>query len=505
MMGISMVILSIIGFITVFGIVCHFQTILTLRKWQQELIKLDEGHLASTSITWISKLVKEYEMYKQLQHESINTLSLVEKYFIKEPIRLFGVIKSPVGNVLKLQQLLPMTVIICGILGTFMGLTIAMFEMQEILTLLGTTSSEVSMNSIVSSISAPFQGMSLAFITSIAGISSSLLLNLFQTGFLSGGTSISYYKASILSEAESLLDHKISAQIENDKPKDMMEKLLDRFSNKVQESFHESVSAFGEKMTHLTEELYSVTSEIKQLIVKQDNVSESFSNSSYVLKDFGQELSTSVNSLLSVRNGVDHELSTLQNAIKGLEKQIQGSVEKQETGQRRFEQMLQRSDQLLKDSSSKTAEISSLFLKGLDEQSNRAYAKQEEMERRMYQKQEEMNYALQDRQSQYHHAAQDFASSVHQLEKAWHDVMERFRREVIDKMDHARNRISPVQQENRELIRTIELIGERSQYEVGQIQHYLTEVYQVLLRLYEQQQYTNAGPKQPHLSTRINE
>jgi phosphate uptake regulator len=504
-MELSFIILIIIGFITLFGIVCHFQTIFTLRKWQQELIKLDEGHLTSTSITWINRLIKEYEMYKQLQHESINTLSLVEKHFIKVPIRLFGIIKSPVGNVLKLQQLLPMTVIICGILGTFVGLTISMFEMQNTLTLIGTTNNEVSMNSIVAAISSPFQGMSLAFITSIAGISSSLLLNLFQTGFLSGGTSISYYKASILSEAESLLDHSVSAKINNEKPKDMMEKLLDRFSNKVQEAFHDSVSAFGDKMIHLTEELREVTTEMKALIVKQDNASEAFSSSSYVLKEFGNELSTTVSSLLSVRNGVDHELNTLQNAIKGLEKQIHGSTEKHEAGQRRFEQMLQRSDQLLKDSSTKTAEISSLFLKGLDEQSNRAYAKQEEMERRLYQKQEEMNYAFQDKQSQYYHAAQDFASSVHQLEKAWHDVVERLRREVIDKMDQSRNRISPPQQENRELIRTIELVSERSQYEVSQIQHYLSEVYQLLLRLYEQQQYMTTGPKRTQIPTRLNE
>jgi hypothetical protein len=322
-MGMFMtIILTIIGFITLFGVICHFQIIFRLRKWQQELINLDNGHLSSSSITWINKLVQEYKSLKQLQHESINTISLVEKHFIKERIRLFGVINSPVGNVLKLQQLLPMTVIIFGILGTFVGLTIALFEMEGVLTALPSTTNNLTMNSIITSIIAPFKGMSLAFITSIAGISSSLLLNLFQTGFLSGGTSISYYKASILLEAESLLDHTISAQSENDKPKDMMERLLDRFSNKVQEAFHESVSAFGEKMTHLTEELFSVTSEIKQLIIKQDNVSESFSNSSYVLKDFGNELTSSVNSLLTVRNGIDHELSTLQNAIKGLEKQI---------------------------------------------------------------------------------------------------------------------------------------------------------------------------------------
>ncbi|KAA0549319.1 hypothetical protein FZW96_05255 [Bacillus sp. BGMRC 2118] len=504
-MGISIFILAIIAFITLFGVVCHFQTIYMLRKWQQEFINLDEGHLQSSTVKWIQKLIKEYESYKVQQHEMINTISLVEKHFIKVPIRLFGIIKSPVGNVLKLQQLLPMTVIICGILGTFIGLTMSMFSMEEILISLPGSSADLSMNSIVSAISAPFQGMSLAFITSIAGISSSLLLNLFQTGFLSGGTSVSYYKASILSEAESLLDHKVAIQLENEKPKDQLEKLLDRFSNKVQEAFQESVNDFAGNIIRLTEELHGVTIDMKQLVITQTETANTYSSSTYALKDFGTELTTSVNGLLSVRSGIDHELTTLQGAIKGLEKHLQSSLEKQEVGQRRFEQMLQRSDQLLKDSSTKTAEISGLFLKGLEEQSNRAYAKQEEMERRLYQKQEELNYSFQDKQNQYYHAAQDFSSSVQQLERSWHEVIERLRREVIDKMDQSRHRQVQPQNDNRELIRTIELVSERSQYEISQIQQYLAEVYQMLIRFYESQQYTTVQTKRPHLPTRISE
>jgi uncharacterized protein YoxC len=502
----STIILFIIGFITMFGVVCHFQVIFTLRKWQEELIKLDDHQLSTSSVVWINKVIKEYETYKHLQHETINTISLVEKHFLKEPIRLFGFLKSPVGNVLKLQQLLPMTAIIFGILGTFIGLTIAMFSMQEILTTISSPTNDVTMNTIVSAIALPFQGMSLAFVTSIAGIGSSLILNLFQSGFLSGGTSISYYKVSILAEAESLLDHAIASKIKDDKPKDLMEKLLDRFSNKVQQAFQDSVSNFGDKMIDLTDELRGVTSQIRDMMTQQDKAIETFSNSSNLLKEFGNELSTSINSLMNVRDGVDSELQSLQKAIKGLEKQLQGSIEKQETGQRRFEQMLLRSDQLLKDSSSKTAEISQLFLKGLEDQMSRAYDKQEEMERRLYQKQDEMTYAFQDKHSQYSHAAQDFASSVHQLEKAWNDVVERLRRDLMDaKMDQSRNRIQPTNNENRELIRTIEVISERSAYEMSQIQQYLTEVYQVLLRMYEQQQYATVQPRRNQLHTRITE
>ncbi|MFZ3588250.1 hypothetical protein ACOI1C_03000 [Bacillus sp. DJP31] len=506
-MDLTTTILLIIGFITLFGVVCHLQTIVTLKNWQQELIKLDEHQTSQSNVIWINKVMKEYETYKQLQHESINTISLVEKHFLKEPIRLFGVLKTPVGNVLKIQQLLPVTSIIFGILGTFIGLTLAISAMEQTLTTLVSPTQDISMNTIVSSIISPFQGMSLAFITSIAGISSSLLLNLFQSGFLSGGTSISYYKASILAEAESLLDHSFSSKIQNEKPKDLMEKILDRFSNKVEEAFENSVSAFGDKMIHLTEELNGITSQLLDMVVQQNKVTESFSESSQRLKEFGSELSTSIGSLMNVRSGVDSELHTLQKTIKGLEKHLQGSIEKQETGQRRFEQMLQRTDQLLKESGTKTTEISQLFLKGLDEQMSRGYAKQDEMERRLYQKQEEMTYVFQEKHSQYSHATQDFASSVHQLEKAWHDVVERLRRDVLDnKMDQSRGRIAPpVNNENRELIRTIEMISERSSYEMSQVQQYLTEVYQVLLRMYEQQQYVGAGPKRNQIPSRISE
>ncbi|WP_246940615.1 hypothetical protein [Bacillus pinisoli] len=502
----SSLILIIIGCITLFGVVCHFQVMVTFRSWLNELEKLDQSTTTTSSVTWIQNVVKEYQTYKEQQHEHINTISLVEKHFLKERIRLFGFLTSPVGNVLKLQQLLPMTAIICGILGTFIGLTIAMFSMQEILTTISSPSSEVTMNSIVSAISLPFQGMSLAFVTSIAGIGSSLLLNLFQTGFLSGGTSISYYKNSILAEAESLLDHSIASKIQNDKPKDLMEKILDRFSEKVQEAFETSVSAFGHRMVHLTDELKEITGQVKNMLTEQERATVAFSEAAERLKEFSHELSSSISSLQHVRTGIDSELQTLERAIKGLEKHIQGSMDKQEAGQRRFEQMLQRSDQLLKDSSTKTAEISQLFLKGLEDQMNRAYTKQDEMERRLYQKQEEMTYAFQDKHSQYIHAAQDFSSSVHQLEKAWNDCLERFRRELMDsKMEQSRARGNSMNNENRELIRTIEMMSERSMYELNQVQQYLTEVYQVLLKMLEQQQYVANTPRRNQIPTRINE
>ncbi|MBM7660738.1 uncharacterized protein YoxC [Bacillus mesophilus] len=503
----STFILLAIGFITLFGVVCHFQVMFTFKNWQQELEKLDQTQSTTSSVRWINNIINEYQSYKQLQHEPINTISLVEKHFLKERIRLFGVLSTPVGNVLKLQSLLPMTAIICGILGTFIGLTIAMFSMQEILATISSPTSDVTMNSIVSAISLPFQGMSLAFVTSIAGIGSSLLLNLFQTGFLSGGTSISYYKNSILAEAESLLDHSIASKVQNEKPKDLMEKILDRFSEKVQQAFENSVHAFGDKMVDLTSELKEVTTQVREMLRQQERATETFADTSDRLKEFSSELSVSIQSLQGVRSGIDSELQTLSKAVKGLEKQLQGSLEKQETGQRRFEQMLQRSDQLLKDSSTKTAEISQLFLKGLEDQMSRAYVKQEEMERRLYQKQEEMTYAFQDKHSQYNHAAQDFASSVHHLEKAWNEVVERLRRDMMDaKMEQSRIRQQPsMNNENRELIRAIEMMSERSTYDLNQIQQYLTELYQVLLRIVEQQQYVSNAPRRSQIPTRINE
>ncbi|MFD1736668.1 hypothetical protein ACFSCX_08820 [Bacillus salitolerans] len=501
----SVIILFVIGFIAIFGVISHFQMLFTLKGWQQELIRLETSELGSSSVTWINRVVEEYRKYKEIQHESMNTISLVDKHFMNEPIRLFGFFKTPVGNVVRMQQLLPVACIICGILGTFLGLTLSMFSMQQTLSTIGTSTADISMSSIVSAISSPFQGMSLAFVTSIAGIASALLLNLFQTGFLSGGTSISYYQSSILAETESLLDHKVASLIKDQKPKDTLEKILDRFSDKVQDAFQKSVEQFAGKMVNLTGELLSICEGLNNMVIKQEEATNTFSTSTSTLKEFSLELSTSIESLLQVRAGVDSELQTLQQTIKTIEKQLQSSIEKQEAGQKRYEQMLQRSDQILRDSSNKTAEISNLFLKGLEEQMNRGFAKQEEMERRLYQKQEEWNYSLQDKQSQYYHAAQDFQTSVHQLEKAWHDVVERLRRDVIDKMEHARNRQSPLQNDNRELIRTIELASERSKHEIGQIQQYLTEVYQILLRMYEEQQYATSIPKRNAIQARIHE
>ncbi|MFP3340416.1 hypothetical protein R0J91_20720, partial [Micrococcus sp. SIMBA_131] len=78
------------------------------------------------------------------------------------------------------MQQLPPTSIIIGILGTFIGLTLAISSMQETLMFLSQKPEDANLNlaSVIEAISSPFQGMSVAFITSIAGIGNALFLTL---------------------------------------------------------------------------------------------------------------------------------------------------------------------------------------------------------------------------------------------------------------------------------------------------------------------------------------
>lgn len=166
--------------------------------------------------------------------QNANTQILIDSYFYKQPIRIFGLFRIPIGNTSRLLSLLPSFTVILVVLGTFIGLTESIFSMQHALLNMGRSGTQVTADTILSTIASPFKGISLAFITSIAGIGASLILNLIQGGFLSKGKSLTYIIERFLTEFEAFLDHTVQMEMKQEKPSDPFEKILNRYPLELQ-------------------------------------------------------------------------------------------------------------------------------------------------------------------------------------------------------------------------------------------------------------------------------
>ncbi|HEX7063773.1 MAG TPA: hypothetical protein VF199_01770 [Bacillales bacterium] len=492
------VILAIIGFIVFFGLIAHFQTGYFLKKWLNEIQNLKtDGKESFLSTPWIGQMVKEYEHYR-IAGTSVNSQALIEKYFFKQPVRLLGLFQTPVGNVVKMLQQLPSFSIIIGVLGTFIGLTMSMFSMQNILLSLSDQSSVLSVSNIVSSISQPFQGMSIAFLTSIAGIGGALFLTILQAGFFSKGRAISYLQAEIAAECESFLDHELNAHLEAQKPQDTMEKLLDRLVAKVEESFQKSVGSFGEKMTHFTGGLEHAMEEVQKILTTQREYSEAFGESTEALQQFGGRFSETVEKLGSVNSGMERGIQKLGDQVNHFEKQLGGLFKKRENDDRRMEQVIQRSDMMMEQSNKKTEELGEAFLHAMNQQMQQYNDQYDSMERKIGQQQDEWYFRYQEKQDHYQRAADAFGASVQQLEKAIYDMAEKMKRDLSEQINTDRERQSRMQMDRgrddmREVTRAVESLNR----DLQNIERYLEQFYQVVLRMYEDEQRKREPRRMP--------
>ncbi|WP_257348151.1 hypothetical protein [Pseudalkalibacillus decolorationis] len=520
MENLTLIVVGIIGFITIFGIIGNFQARIKLADWLKELKQMDATS-QSRRPQWMVDAMEDYRSYHLAGVTNVNSPVLIEKHLMKQPIRVLGIFRVPTGNVIRLLHGLPSLSIVVGVLGTFIGLTLAIMAMQETLVGIGNQPGEstLSVSSIVTAISEPFKGMSIAFVTSIAGIGSSLCLVVVQTGFLTGGTSLSYLQDRLITEAESFLDHVLQEQLQNEKPKDSLERLLDRLITKVQESFQASIGDFSEKMVGFTAGLEEAMTDVKGILHAQREHTEQFKHSTDTLVAFGDRFSDTITKLESVQHSVDKSLAKLGEHVSGFEKQYKRTSEQLDQGQKRMEQVLQRSDRTMEEAHKKTEEIARSLITGVEQVHQRSdrtleeaqkkteelgrglisgvdsvlsryETKNEDFERRMAQQNDEWFYRYQDKNEQYGRASESFASSVQHLEKAWYGTIETFKRDFIDQLGHMfeRERQSKYdnggrEQETRELIRALDAVYQNLSREFKQTHQYFGDVYHVLQRL----------------------
>ncbi|MCF6411645.1 hypothetical protein [Pseudalkalibacillus salsuginis] len=492
MESVTIIVIGIIGFITLFGIIGNIQSRIKLADWLKELRQIDTAAVeAGRGSRWMNDAIEDYRNFHLSGVSNVNSPVLVEKHLMQQPIRVLGIFRVPTGNIIRLLHGLPSLAIIVGVLGTFVGLTIAIMAMQDTLVSIGSQPGEgnLSVSAIVAAISEPFRGMSIAFVTSIAGIGSSLLLSFVQSGFLTGGTSLSYLQDRVLAEAEGVLDHVVQKQLQNEKPKDSLERLLDRLVSKVQESFQQSIGDFSEKMVDFTSGLEDAMEDVKGILTAQRDHTEQFKQSTDILVMFGDRFSETIMKLESVQHSVDKSLAKLGDHVSGFEKQYKRTSEQLEQGQKRMEHVMKHSDRMIEESQKKTEELGRSLVTGVESVLSRYETKQEDFERKMAQQNDEWFYRYQDKTEQYGRASDSFAGSVQHLEKAWYDTIETFKRDFIDQLGYMFDRERQARnepgrdQEMRELIRALDSVYQNLSREFKQTHQYFGDVYHVLQRL----------------------
>ncbi|WP_202078562.1 hypothetical protein [Caldalkalibacillus salinus] len=494
--------LGLIGVIGVIAVIGNIQLYVFYRKRLKELGHFESSQSLETQqvpghMGIIQAIVNEYTTYRSKGIEWMNSQALVEKNVLNQPILFLGVCRLPVGVLERIVLQVPSWVMILGLLGTFSGLTMALFAMQNTLLQIGTDTGEemISVATIVAAIAEPFRGMSMAFVTSIAGIGTAFVLHVLQSGFLSRlgiGPSFIQEKDTFFIRCESFLDHEVQHYVQQSKPKDSLEKILDRLAQKVQESFAQSVAAFGDEMLTLTQKLDDNVTELQTLITDSKQFTNEFHQGTGALTEFGQVLKDTIGQFQHNESQVAGRTEQLAKQIQQLNQEIKQWTTKSADGQLAFQKMIDRSEQLIQQSFRQSEEMFQAFRQQQEHMQHQFAEKLATQQRELSQTQDEWFYRYQEKNDQFSRAAESFGQAVTHLERQWQDGLERFKRDVssqwgqlLDKYFGRQMGHNTQDQELREVLRALESINLLLEREFENIYRFSQDANQVLYTLYE--------------------
>lgn len=493
------------------GMIGNIQLAVYYRKWLGQLSDLEvqpaylDSFLSDSDLmgrqprkNLVEDISAEYMHHRSKGIELINTQAIVEDKLHAQHLRLFGLIRLPVHVLESFVRQIPSWSVILGLLGTFSGLTIALFDMQGTLLTLGSGSGEeiMTVSAIVAAIASPFQGMSFAFLTSITGIGVSFMLHVLYSGLLSSiglGPSFPQLKNQFLTKTEGFLDHQVQDLVQQNKPKDSLEKVMDRLVDKVKESFDQSVHKFGEKMVRLIGQLEKNSAGLENVLQQTGAFSDVFATGSEHLRAFAQVLEKHMRQAEDKEKQLATQVKSLSTTLTKLSQEFKQMSSKNEDSRQALQKVVERSDQYVEQMNRKSEE-SFKFLQSHIEDVQRRFQEMFEDERRQFQQQQdEWGFRYQEKNDQFSRAAESFGQAVQHLERQWTDGLERFKRDQSSHMNQMLDKVlnqgngqhHSSDREWREVFRGLEHIEHTLERELQTQQRVQQDIQHILVNMFD--------------------
>lgn len=368
-MGMDPLFIFIVGAIALFlvvGIFGNWQLAGRIHHLKNSLLqyasKQSEWDRSLPTNAMIGDMIEEYKTQRIAGIEQINTQALIERHYNQITIRVLGIFPVTAGGWERFNTFLNASMIMLGLLGTFIGLTYALFGMQTVLSGFG-SEGNLSVANIVTAISQPFDGMSVAFVTSICGIGASLVLSLFTSGLLGSyiGPNTNQLRSELLIECEDFLDNRYLLFVEMQKPKGSMEELMERLAQNIKESFDHSVVAFGNSIIATTERIDDSIVGINQMVERQNKIVVVYEQGSTQLVKFGVAMEKTVQTLVANHKDTAAQMENLGQQVERLNVAIALLGDKTADSSRSLETVIRSSNQMLEEERKNSEKIVHLF------------------------------------------------------------------------------------------------------------------------------------------------
>lgn len=209
--------------------------------------------------------------------------------------------------------------IVLGLLGTFYGLTLSIGDIVILLT--STSNSLVGdVGGITTGLIGAVQSMSVAFVTSLFGIASSIVVHLISVLFHLGEK-----RERVMIGIEEYLDNYVGRRSSSDLDTQMDGKLklevkLEKLSSSIEESINNLADTLGDKLSDSTEQVARASSELSSVIGSFDDSVNKFSENVTDFTEFNHHLKSNIQRMSLTFDDHNNEIKSQIEDIKKYKK-----------------------------------------------------------------------------------------------------------------------------------------------------------------------------------------
>lgn len=235
----------------------------------------------------LNYIIDDYKLASKAKVDQINTQAIIEKNF-NNRLRSLYLGEKFVKRAVSLM-------IVLGLLGTFYGLTLSISELVKTLANSGGIEVLDSMDSVIDGLINSVRGMSVAFVTSLFGIASSILLTVICIFF-----GIEEIRESVMVEMEEYLDNTLAQSIEKKEEapevtiKNELVESLREFNTKLEESMKEITEVLSLRFASATSGIEQFSESLVKSVNKFDNSLNVFAENTRDFSEFNHHLKTNI-------------------------------------------------------------------------------------------------------------------------------------------------------------------------------------------------------------------
>lgn len=248
------------------------------KRFKKDLLGIKSSSDGEFKSDFLNIVLEKYKSAFLTNRGEVNTQAIIEaEIAVQMKHSLMG--ERFIKNAVSLM-------VILGLFGTFLGLTMSVNELAKMLLVTEGTEWIEILNSVGGGLLFSLQGMAVAFVTSLFGIGCSILMTLYTIGF-----SIQDTRESLMLELEEYLDNHIGGQAlaEGETEYNMMVKALQsslqEFGERIQGGMESTIEALMRNLSEVAAGMGYTTGSLDHAIDKFDNALTNFGEN---VRDFSE-------------------------------------------------------------------------------------------------------------------------------------------------------------------------------------------------------------------------